>query len=64
MDDRITLNEVLRTIEHMKYHKAPGEDGTPAEFLHLAARKGDSDFGAALMALMQRVFETGEEWSG
>ena len=65
MDDRITLHEVLKTIEHMKYHKAPGEDGVPAEFLHLAARKGDSAFGASLVSIIQRVFETGvipEEW--
>jgi len=65
IDDKITLHEVLLTIEHMKYHKTPGEDGIPAEFLHLAARKGDSNFGATLVALMQRVFETGvipEEW--
>ena len=65
LNDDLTMDEVIGAIKDMEYHKSPGEDGIPAEFLHLAARKSDSGFADTLITVMQKVFDSGvipEDW--
>ena len=65
LDNEIQWDEVLPAIKHMKYHKAPGEDGIPTEFLKLATRTHRCEFGEALLEVLRRTFKSRvipEEW--
>ena len=55
LEEEISWDEVLAAIKSMKNHKAPGDDGIPAEFLKLATRIHQCAFGKALLAVLRNL---------
>lgn len=59
LDGKITLEEMVESLKHLKRHKAPGKDGIPADFLKLAADEtsAESPMGKALLEMLNLMWE-------
>ena len=63
LDSPITVEEIMRAVEHLKTNKAPGTDGIVAEMIKTSLPQ----ILPFLVALLNRIFDTGEyptAWTG
>ena len=58
LDSDISEDEVVETLTRMKRHKAPGEDGIPADFLKLALGEASSDMRRGMLALLNLTWKS------
>lgn len=58
LDADIAEDEVVEALTRMKRHKAPGEDGVPADFLKLALGDESSDMRRGLLALLNLAWKS------
>ena len=52
LNEDISMGEILEALARMRTHKAPGEDGIPAEMLKVVSAAPDSKMGQALLRLV------------
>ncbi|CAN0437199.1 unnamed protein product, partial [Laminaria digitata] len=57
LDADISEDEVVGALTRMKRHKAPGEDGIPADCLKLALGEGSSDIRKGMLALLNLTWK-------